>query len=336
MENQNTTPEDLGFTACWRRLPNKELFFGLLVAWLALFHFLGNSTFGYVDTPSLFHWMYNAYDSESPTADDGHGKLIPFVVLGLFWWKRKELLAQPKQIWWPGLVLVMASLVLHVVGYVVQQPRLCIVALFTGIYGLMGLAWGPGWLRASFFPYFLLAFMVPLGSLTERVTFPLRMLVSQSVAFVGQHVLAIDVGREGTKLFSVSGGYQYEVAAACSGMRSLMAITAISVIYAFMVFKSWPRRTVLIALALPLAFLGNAFRMLAIVVAAQIGGQSWGNYVHEGGPFGILSLLPYIPAIIGLILLGRWLEKGEARSGGDGAAKETESKAESRQEAPAA
>src|ERR1043165_2990589 len=91
------------FRQLWPQLPNKGLFFGLLAAWLALFHFLGNSTFGYVDTSSLFHWMYNDYDSVSPAADDGHGKLIPFVVLGLLWWKRKELLALPKQTWWPGL-----------------------------------------------------------------------------------------------------------------------------------------------------------------------------------------------------------------------------------------
>ena len=95
-----------GLAECWQRLPDKGLFFGLLAAWCALFHFLGNSTFGYVDTPSLFHWMYNAYNSKSPAADDGHANLIPFVVLGLFWWKRKELLAQPLKTWWPGLILL--------------------------------------------------------------------------------------------------------------------------------------------------------------------------------------------------------------------------------------
>jgi hypothetical protein len=58
--------------------------------------------------------------------------------------------------------------------------------------------------------------------------------------------------------------------------------------------------------------LGNLLRLLAIIVAAEIGGQSWGNYVHEGGPFGIISLLPYLPGIVGLIWVGYWLEKREA------------------------
>ena len=43
----------LDFLDCWRRLPNRTLFFIILVAWLALFHFVGNSTMGYIRTPSL-------------------------------------------------------------------------------------------------------------------------------------------------------------------------------------------------------------------------------------------------------------------------------------------
>jgi hypothetical protein len=53
--------------------------------------------------------------------------------------------------------------------------------------------------------------------------------------------------------------------------------------------------------------------MLCIIVAAEIGGQPWGNYVHEGGPLGIISLVPYLPAMVGLLLVGRWLENRELK-----------------------
>jgi len=298
------------FRSCWQRLPNKELFLPLLIAWLALFQFFGNSTFGYVDTPSLFHWMWNAYNSKSPAADDGHGNLIPFVVLAILWWKRRELLAQPLASWWPGLLLIALALVLHVVGYVTQQPRISIVSLFTGLYGLTGLAWGPRWLRASFFPIFLFGFMVPLGSLTEAVTFPLRLMVSKLVAAICQHLLAIDVVCEGTRLFKMPAQYEYEVAAACSGIRSLVAISAVAIIYAFMAFKGPWQRLLLVAAALPLSVIGNTFRMLSIVIAAEWSGQQAGVAVHESW---FWSLLPYIPAIFGLIFLGRWLEKKSAK-----------------------
>jgi exosortase len=297
------------FLDCWQRLPNKGLLFVLLAAWLALFQFLGNSTLGYISTPSLLSWMWAGYVSANDEGgrDDSHGKLIPFLVLALFWWKRKRLLALELQTWWPGLLMVALALVVHLLGYMVQQPRISIVALFLGIYGLMGLAWGPQWLRESFFPFVLFAFCVPLGWSAVSITFPLRLLVCRVVEVVSGYVLQIDILREGTRLFNPTGHYQYEVAAACSGIRSLFATFAVAIVYAMLGFRSWWRRGVLIASAVPLAVLGNIVRMLSIVIAAEIWGQSAGDYVHEGGPFGILSLLPYVAAFVGLILLGRLL-----------------------------
>ncbi len=55
--------------------------------------------------------------------------------------------------------------------------------------------------------------------------------------------------------------------------------------------------------------LGNLFRMLTIIIAAELGGQSAGAYVHEGGPGGVLSLLPYVPVFLGLMVLEKWLRE---------------------------
>ncbi len=292
----------------WRLLPNKGFFFILLASWLALFHWWGSSTLGYVHSPSLFTWMRNAYaPTENDIGDDRHGMFIPFVVAGLFWWKRRELMAVPVRLWWPGFVMVVAALILHVVGYAVQQPRVSILALFAGVYGLTGLAWGRVWLAESFFPFFLFIFCIPLGSLAESITFNLRLMVSELVQFIASNVLAIDVIRRGTALMDPTGHYQYEVAAACAGMRSLVATVGLAVIYAFISFPSWWKRGVLIAAAFPLAVLGNLVRMLTIIIAAAIGGQSTGNHVHEGGPLGIISLLPYCIPFGGLLLIGYWL-----------------------------
>jgi exosortase len=197
-------------------------------------------------------------------------------------------------------------MVLHVLGYALQQPRISIVALFTGIYGLMGLAWGREWLRKSVFPFFLFVFCIPLGGQADYITFPLRLLVCQLVEVVAQWVLGIDVIRMGTQLFDPLGAYQYDVAPACSGIRSLIAIFLLATIYGFITFRSPWKRLLLMASAFPLAVLGNLARMLFIIVAAEIGGQKWGNYVHTSSLF---SLIPYIPAIIGLLVIGRWMEK---------------------------
>ena len=289
---------------CWHQLPNKTFFFALLAAWLTLFQFFGNSTFGYINTPSLFQWMFNVYNNRSVPSDDAYGNLIPFLVVGLFWWKRKELLRLPLKIWSPAVMLVALGLALHILGYVIQQPRLSIVALFTGIYGLMGLAWGHVWLRNSFFPFFLFIFSVPVGVVLEPITFPLRILVSELVEWVAHNSFGIGVLRMGTQLFDPLGTYQYDVAAACSGIRSLVAIFLFATVCGFVMFRSPWKRLFMMALSVPFAVLGNLLRMLLIVIAAEIGGQQWGNRVHEST---VIGLLPYVPVFLGLLFVGWWL-----------------------------
>lgn len=311
------------FADCWRRVPNKALFLGLLAAWLALFHFLGNSTFGYVDTPSLFGWMHNAYTSgdSDPNpetfwgklrlflvggGDESHGKLIPLVVLALFWWKRDRLLALPAHVWPPALALLAGALVLHIVGYMVQQPRISIVAMFAGVYALIGLAWGRAWMRESFFPFFLFAFCVPVGSLAEHITFPLRMVVTHLSVGIS-HFLGVDVIREGTQIFDPHRSFRYDVAPACSGIRSLVSLLALTTIYGFVVFRSPWRRVVMMISAAPLAVLGNTARITLVIMIAEAFGQEAGAWVEQK-----LGLITFAVAIVCMLALAYWIRERPA------------------------
>jgi len=299
----------LEFLECWQRLPNKGFFLVLFVAWLALFQFLGNSTLGFIKTQSLLKWMYIVSKPNDTGEDDSHANFVPIIVLGLFWWKRKELMALEIKTWMPGLFVLGCGLIVHIAGYLAQQPRISIVGLFAGIYGLMGLAWGPAWLRKSFFPFCLLIFCVPLGTLSQPITFRLRMLVTQIVEVISHYILQIDIIRDGTAIKDPTNRYQYEVAAACSGIRSLISTIGLALIYGTISFRSWWKRGVIFASAIPLAIVGNTLRMLTIVIAAEIAGQKGGNYVHDGGPMGIFSLMPYIPVFIGLFMVGNCLRE---------------------------
>ncbi len=228
---------------CWHRLPNKAFFFTLLAGWLLLFQFYGNSILGYIHTSSLFAWLYYLYNigGVDKSTDDSYGNFIPFLVIGLFWWKRKELLALPLKPWWPGLLLLAAAMVLHILGFLVQQPLVSVVALFAGIYALMGMAWGREWLRHCTYPFSLFVFSIPLTAHLNFILFPLRLLVCRLVEMVA-HLIGIDVIRNGTQLMDPSGNYGYDVAAACGGMRSLIAIFLLATIYAFGAFRSpWKR-----------------------------------------------------------------------------------------------
>ncbi len=285
----------------WRELPDKGLFLGLLVAWTVVFQFWGNPTFGVFGrpTPSLFQWMYLVFMSSE---DDFHGLFVLPGVLLLLFVKRNELLAVTKRVWWPAFALLLLAALLHVGGYLVQQPRVSIVAYFLGVYGLTGLVWGWEWLRASFFPMFLFGFCVPLGALSEPITFPLRILVSKISVFLSHHLLGIPVLRDGVQVFSPTGGFHYEVAAACSGIRSLVSLLALTVIYAFLSFKSTWRKLVMVASCVPLAILGNVLRLTVVILVGEAFGQQAGMKIETNFGFVTFGL-----ALVGVFLLGRLL-----------------------------
>jgi exosortase len=257
------------FAQVWPRITNKPFFFALLAAWLALFHFIGNSSFGYYNTPSLLRWMYNTYTEVN--SDDGHGVLIPFAVLGLLWWKRKALLDLPQRAWWPGVAMLSFALLTHLAGYVVQQPRVSIAGFFMGLYALVGLTWGWRWMKATFFPFVLFAYCMPLSSLDllTNITLPLRLVAAMVSTGIAHGVLGLDVVRQGTQIYNPNHAYSYEVAAACSGIRSLIALSALMLIYSMITFdKAW-KRTVIVLLAIPLALVCNILRVLIIILSGE-------------------------------------------------------------------
>ena len=185
--------------------------------------------------------------------DQEHAYLMPAVVLGLFWWKREELAALPKRVWWPAILLFLAAIMMHMAGYLIQQTRLSVAAFFAGIYALTGLVWGPAWLRATIFPFSLLLFSVPLGPGAEPLTVPLRLAATKITGVFCHDVLGISRVRQfGNVLESADGSYRYEVAAVCSGIKSLTTIMAFAVIYGYLTLSSvWRGLVIVICPLLP-------------------------------------------------------------------------------------
>ncbi len=296
------------FALVWPRIPDKGLFLGLLALWLLIFQFIGNSTFGYVDSPSLFVWLSQCYNHAN--SDDSHGNLIPFIVLGLLWWKRNDFFGLEPRVWWPGLGILAVSMILHILGYSIQQQRVSAVALFLGGFSLIALVWGWKVARTCLFPYFLFAFSIPTSAVLEPLTIPLRSISTDISVVICRHFLGIPVIQEGVQLIDPKGGYHYEVAAACSGIRSLITLTAVTTVYGFLTLPGIWRRGIMVLSALPLALLGNVLRLVTIIVAAQTFGQAAGDFVHEW--FGFVS---FAIALGGMALLGKWLRPRESQAG---------------------
>ena len=322
-------PEARGFLAELRAfgdsIPHKALLGVLVLGWVALFHFYGNPTLGYINTRSLFGWLKNTYDQ---SADDNFGMLILPAVLALLWWKRAELAAAPKRFWWPPLLLLLFGTLLHLAGYTVQQTRLSVIGFFFGLYAILGMLWGWAMWRALFFPYFLFAFALPLTGELEGLTLPLRYLATK-ITVIFSHLGGIDVVQKGTEIESGGGHFKYNVEAACSGLRSLTTMLMLGCIFGFTAFQSNWKRAVLIASAFPLAICGNVLRLISIVIAAswkhdemiaakqplaaaRAAAQELGALVHDHS---VMKLAAYVPAFVGMMLLARWLREDGARAG---------------------
>ena len=308
---ENLEPEESPMTnmlkdmsVLWQKLPHKSVFLVGAIALAMLFHFLGNATFGYVDTSSAFEWAYNAYNAKY--SEDGHGNLIPFAVVALLVWKRKELAKLNFESWWPGLAFLGLGLGMHMVGFIAQQTRISLLGMFVALYGLMGFCWGLAWLRATFFPYILFLFCVPIGSLAQPITFPLRVLVSTLAAGFSDTILQIEVVRQGTLIMDANEKFTYDVAAACSGIRSLMTLVPLTLAFGFIAYQAWWKRILLILLSVPLAVAGNTLRIILVIIIGDEFGQDAGAYWEQK-----LGFVTFLVAILGIFALDYWFKEPE-------------------------
>ncbi|MGP8198906.1 MAG: exosortase/archaeosortase family protein [Limisphaerales bacterium] len=287
----------------WKKLPDGTVFLGLLAAWSLLFHYFGWTSALAGRNGSLFSWMWDKWTD--PANDASHGKLIPCVVLVLLWLRRQRLIDSITGVWWPGLAGLAFALALHVLGFVVQQPRVSMVALFSGAWILTGLVWGRGTLKASFFPFFIFAFCVPMGgTFAQGLTLPLRHFARDGAAFILSDVLQVPVQLLGsTKLAGAYGSF--DVAAECSGIRSFIALLAITTIFSVMTMRAPWRRALMIVSTIPLALICNVIRITTILFAANaFKTAAAGKFVDDY--FGYVT---YGLAIAAVLLLGRWLRE---------------------------
>jgi exosortase len=203
---------------------------------------------------------------------------------------------------------MIAGLLLHAAGFAAQQTRISIVAFLIFTWGVMRLAGGRRWGDAAMFPLAFMVFAIPVSVLDE-VGLPLRLWVTSAGERIA-HLAGIDVIRSGTQLVAPDGRFNYDVAAPCSGVRSLMALTALSVLIGYLNFRTWWRRGLVLGLCLPLVYVGNVARIVAIVFAAQAGGAEWGDRAHVVMGYGVFVIV-LGGILVAVAAIHRWWPEGQ-------------------------
>lgn len=256
------------------------------LAGAALFQFWGNATHGYIASSSLFYWW--GFQWVNPQSETEHAWLVLALSLYLLAGNLKRE-ADSAGAAIQGFAGAAGGILLHALGFVAQQPRVSIVGLLLFLWGIVSLWGGRRWARASAFPIGFMVFAIPVNAL-DTVGFWLQMGVVRAGEHLA-HLAGIGVIRNGTQLFGPDGRYQYDVVAACSGIRSLMALTALSLFVGYLWLRPvWLRVVVLLA-SVPLVFAGNVARITSIVLAAQWGGRAWGDRVHDVMGYGVFVIV---------------------------------------------
>lgn len=266
-------------------------FFVAILVFL-LFHFLGNRSNVGMEPRSLFVWIGRQWLSAK--GDFSHGWIMPIISLGVVWMKRKELFSIPRKTSFAGIFLLLSFLLLHWVALRAQQPRVSLVALVGVIWSIPLYLYGFAVARHLLFPcgYLLLCFT---SYLMVSLAFPLRLLASSMSATV-LNGIGISAVRNGTAIYSsAGGGFNFDVADPCSGLRSLVVMTALAAPLAYFTQKGLIKQWLLFAFSLPLAIFANMIRIVTIAVVAQFFGQDLAISVYHDYSgyilFGVAALL---------------------------------------------
>jgi exosortase len=207
-----------------------------------------------------------------------HGFFVPLFSAFVVWQERDRLARIPILPSWSGLALLGAGLCVFIVGQLGAELFLARSSLLLVLAGLIVLFLGWNYFRALLFPLAFLVLMIPIPAIIfNQIAFPLQLLVSK-IATAILPLLGVPVLREGNVLHLPL--MDLEVARACSGMRSLMSLVTLSIIYGYLLEKRLWVRWLLALASVPIAIVANSARIIGTGLMVQY----WDTDKAEG-PF---------------------------------------------------
>ena len=189
----------------------------------------------------------------------GHAFFVPLVAGYVAWLNRERILAAPVKPCWPALTLVIWGFCQMLLGFVGADFFLARTAFLIAIVGVIWTLGGTAVLRTLVFPLFVLVFMIRIPLFVyQQITSPLQTLASV-VAARSLELIGIPVLRDGNILQLSS--KRLEVVEACSGIRSLLSLTFLSVAYGYLFERRVWMRVALFVATVPIAIIANAGRV---------------------------------------------------------------------------
>jgi exosortase len=211
--------------------------------------------------------------------DMGHGYFVPFIAAYIVW-QKKDALAKlvPEPNWW-GLAIIFYGAFQLLIGTLGAELFLSRTALVITLIGAVLFLGGNKYLKELAFPLCLLLLMIPIPAIIyNKLTFPLQILASQA-AEAALNTIGIPVLREGNILNLPS--QSLSVVEACSGIRSLLTLTFLSLIYGYFFERRTWVRVVLFFSTIPIAIAANAGRVTLTGILSEIKPEYAEGFLHE-------------------------------------------------------
>ncbi len=244
--------------------------------------------------------------------DVGHGFFVLPVAAFIAWQRRDKILAiEWKPAWW-GAGLILWGVLQSYIGTLGAELFLQRSAFLVSLVGLLLVLGGTKLVTELAFPLLLLPFMIPIPSVIyNQITFPLQLFASR-VAEMTLSLLNIPVLRDGNVLELAS--QKLSVAEACSGIRSLLSLTFLSLVYAFFFDKKVWMRWVLLIGTIPIAILANAGRVTITGILSEVNSDLAHGFFHilEGWIIFLIALAMLIGLHVAITRVYGWtLAKGD-------------------------
>lgn len=244
-----------------------------------------------------FRWMaerFDAYDSFY-----SHGWLIPFASGWLIWQQRERLARLTAEPSWAGAALLLPALAVHLVATWLDLHFISGFAMIGAVWAVVWMCWGWQTLVTVRFAMLFLLFMVPLpGVLLIATSFHMKLAAASLATWILVHI-GIPAVQAGSTIDVP--GVSVVVDDTCSGLRSLISLIALSVLWTSIMPRDSARwqKALVVASSIPIALTSNMVRILILVLTAAIyGPKAADGFIHYGSGivvFGVaLAILTWL------------------------------------------
>lgn len=229
-------------------------------------------------TPT-FLWMWDRWFARDSYYS--HGILIPFISTYLIWNKRDELKNLPKESSPWGFYIFLLGVLMHLLSATFRIYFSSGFSLVVILVGLLLHFYGKRIFSHVMFPVLFLVFMVPLPIVTiANISFKLKLFAAQLATNILNDHMRIACFQDGSTIRLQH--TQVIVDDVCSGLRSLISLTALGSIFAYWIKGGIIKKFLVFASTIPIAVITNALRIVFLSTVSEVWGAQYASgFLHD-------------------------------------------------------